>query len=257
MLFLRLPLWHDGVCAVYDDALAGEVAGVWACEEGDNWCDVVFRIAEALHWVEVDLFFVFFREFLRPFFGCRGFCTWKYDIHTDAVLAPFFCGNFGKTAKGFFVGAVSELSGNPEHTGCGCKVNDASFVLFFHVWECSLHIVEGADDTTLPCFEHAFVGGVFYRCGWHDGLAVVDNDVDGAKGVHGFLNNSCDASRVTGVTGERQTIATQFFDFLDGLLDWVLATAGGNDFYATFCQAKRDALANALAGTGYNSNFFV
>ena len=100
---------------------------------------------------------------------------------------------------------------------CRCKVNDAPFVLFLHVWECRLHVVQGADYTALPCFEHAIVGGIFYRCGWNNGLTVVDNDVNGAKSIHGFLHNGSYTSRIAGVTGKRQAVAPQF---LDGLLNW-------------------------------------
>ena len=68
MTILRLR--HNRVRAIDDDALAGEVAGIRAGEEGDDRCDIHLRVTEALHRVQVDLLRVLLRELLRP--GLRG-----------------------------------------------------------------------------------------------------------------------------------------------------------------------------------------
>lgn len=243
-------LRHDAVGAVDDDALAGEVAGVRAGEEGDDRGDVALGVAEAFHWVEVDLLGVLLRELLGPRLGGGGLGAGQHDVHANAVLAPLFGSNLGQTAQGFLVGAVGELAGDAEHAGGRSEVDDAALVLLLHVGEGGLHIVEGADNAGLPSLEHVLVLGVLDGLGGHNCLPVVDDDVDGAEGVDGLLDNLEDALAVGGVAGHGEALAAELADLGDGGLDGLEATAGGDDLDAALGEAQRDALADALSGAG-------
>lgn len=125
-------------------------------------------------------------------------------VDADAVLAPLLGGDLGQAAQGLLVGAVGELTRDAEHAGGGGEVDDAALVLLLHVGEGGLHVVERADGAGLPGGEHVLVGGVLDRGGGHDGLAVVDDDVDGAEGVHRGLDDLLDAAR----SAESQVMAS-------------------------------------------------
>ena len=109
----------------------------------------------------------------------------------------------------------------------------------------------------LPGFEHVIVLGVLDRLGGDDGLAVVDDDVDGAVGLDGLRNDLEDALAVGGVAGHGKALAAELTDLGDGGLDGLQATAGGDDLDAAFGQAQGNALADALTGTGDDGDLLV
>ena len=130
-------------------------------------------------------------------------------------------------------------------------------MLLLHVGEGGLHIVEGADHTGLPGFEHVVVFGVLDGLGGDDGLAVVDDDVDGAVGLDGLRNDLEDALAVGGVAGHGKALTAELTDLGDGGLNGLEATAGGDDLDAALGQAQGNALADTLAGTGDDGDLLV
>ena len=88
-------------------------------------------------------------------------------------------------------------------------------------------------------------------------LAVVDDDVDGAVGLDGLLDDLEDALAVGGVAGHGEALAAELEDLGDGGLDGLEATAGGDDLDAALGEAQRDALADALAGAGDDGDLLV
>ena len=130
-------------------------------------------------------------------------------------------------------------------------------MLLLHVREGGLHIVEGADHAGLPGLEHVVVLGVLDGLGGNDGLAVVDDDVDGAVGLDGLRNDLEDALAVGGVAGHGKALAAELADLGDGGLNGLQATAGGDDLDAALGQAQGNALADALAGTGDDGDLLV
>ena len=99
--------------------------------------------------------------------------------------------------------------------------------------------------------------GVLDGLGGDDGLAVVDDDVDGAVGLDGLRNDLEDALAVGGVAGHGKALAAELTDLGDGGLNGLQATAGGDDLDAALGQAQGDALADALTGTGDDGDLLV
>ena len=212
---------------------------------------------KALHGVQIDLLRVLFRELLGPGFRRRGFCAGQNDVDADAVLAPFLCRDLRHASNGLLVGAIGQLARDAEHACRGGEVDDPTLMLSLHVGECGLHIVERADHAALPGLEHVFVGGVFYRSRGNDGLRIVDDNIDGAVFFGGGLYDLIHPGPVSGVAGHGKTLAAQRLDLGDGLLDRLEAATGRNDLNPSAGKAESDPLADALSGTGHNSNFFI
>ena len=83
----------------------------------------------------------------------------------------------------------------PEHAGGGGEVDDATLVLLLHVGEGGLRHAEEPIAPDSPGFEHVVVFGVLDGLGGDDGLAVVDNHVDGAVVSTAFATTSKTRSR--------------------------------------------------------------
>jgi len=211
------------LAAVDQDALTVDVGGALACQEGDDFADLI-GLCQAVHGACLAHGFLYMVGHSVEHLGLGS--SRCHTVDGDALTTGFLCQGVGKTHNGCLGGSVVALTGIAAGS-IGAHVNDTTVAVFTHLGIQTVGPVKDTVQVGVDNLQPLLLGHLV-----EDGIpgdgGVVDKDIYSAEFLHDLCDGCVYLVRVGHITLDGEGDTAQLLGSLAGCL--VVVVYNGDAF---------------------------